>query len=577
MILMDDNVTVLKTIISGLSTFFSTALKGNLIDGDCVRKVAHQVLLKKHEKNEGVKTAIIKFIQIVAMNFGDKKFSSELLEVLLSFLRDSEFSTTALTIIINMMTNMVKENESFITIIVPALLDLHETPPAHFSAAQTKSLIHTLKLQLGNIIKIKNAGPFIPLIREVLSEVNVEKKEKRLKVEESEMSSGKRAKVLQVADEKPLYFETAASTPSAPKFDAPNISQIDVTKMPLNFVIDSVFSVLRTVPLAEIEICLKKWKDTGVVAAARRVNDPRFSKSAEREIVKSESQPFVLNVASMEKEELLKMLKSTLKRILNGELLANNFGIRNIWRELFFRNVSLILHDFVDYSELDEIQSVINTEIFDYIFKDFSNRYDLAIAWLNKEWLHDLTLSNELSEEEQESCERYPKLFGEILGHLSKCNESKQKVFTKFILNCPFLIENQLIDLLRNFCLTEDRMAIGLNTLKELILYRQTVRDECLSLFLSFCVSENKELRTTAISVMKSGLIEGEEIRLTFVNYATQYMASIESITFEEDAPENLLFDVHEKIPSSWPEDQAFQYIDLFLGILECDKSLFTQ
>lgn len=115
----------------------------------------------------------------------------------------------------------------------------------------------------------------------------------------------------------------------------------------------------------------------------------------------------------------------------------------------------------------------------------------VALQWMNEEWFYGSDLAS-----------HYDLWLERILERLVPTLESREKVFSKFLLHLPSVPESALVQL-KGLCLDPDRMQLGFSTLRVLINYRPPLRASCLDILLDFCVDKDKSTRSAAIITVK--------------------------------------------------------------------------
>ena len=74
-----------------------------------------------------------------------------------------------------------------------------------------------------------------------------------------------------------------------------------------------------------------------------------------------------------------------------------------------------------------------------------------------------------------------------LLHGLKRSIEPNDKIFTRYVLDAPHLRETDL-EVLREFCEDSERMALGLATLRDLVIQRSHSREPALRILLDLCI-----------------------------------------------------------------------------------------
>jgi hypothetical protein len=124
-----------------------------------------------------------------------------------------------------------------------------------------------------------------------------------------------------------------------------------------------------------------------------------------------------------------------------------------------------------------------------FILEDFKERIELALLWLHEEYYREYNLA------EPSPTDNYFIWFHKLLYGLQQPKENgelvldpKDRAFTKFLLEAPDLSDESIHGVLKSYCDQEEKMPLGISTLRDLILYRPAVREECLEILFALCL-----------------------------------------------------------------------------------------
>lgn len=151
--------------------------------------------------------------------------------------------------------------------------------------------------------------------------------------------------------------------------------------------------------------------------------------------------------------------------------------------------------------------SALKTQLLKFILQDFKSRMDLALFWLHEEFYQD-------------SCNGTSKCLEWTLIMMDAIKDGiveddhpavpgldpTDRSFTRFLVEMPCLFPEALhrVEL---YCQDEERMALGMATLRDLITYRPAVRTVCLDKLLKFSVDESNFGLNQAMKSLKLPLL----------------------------------------------------------------------
>jgi hypothetical protein len=203
-----------------------------------------------------------------------------------------------------------------------------------------------------------------------------------------------------------------------------------------------------------------------------------------------------------------------------------------------------------------------------YILQDFKARMDLALLWLHEEYYqdecHDIQAD---SVNYNEWCKKIldalrdgletGKEEGEVAGGL----DPKDRSFTRFLVEIPVLgdfalnrIKEYCVDPERLVTPSNTRMLLGIATLRDLMVFRPAVRQICTDSLLDYCLSMDKETRSTAVNSAIMFVPMHKSISPVIEDFA---FASISSLADTESLPFAAM-----EIKDEAPEDHDDMDID---------------
>ncbi|CAG8519141.1 618_t:CDS:10, partial [Funneliformis mosseae] len=156
------------------------------------------------------------------------------------------------------------------------------------------------------------------------------------------------------------------------------------------------------------------------------------------------------------------------KRLTKSQLhiMASRFLTRGL--ETYYEN---------GHKQFDDLREMI----VQFILKDFRNRTEFALTWLDEEWYHDSIMLRKDPSYQPNYSIWLCKLLDRIMPAL------EDHIFTQFLLDVPELFEDA-VDRIKIFCNDPDRSSLGFATLSELIELRPPARPFCLKILLAYCL-----------------------------------------------------------------------------------------
>jgi symplekin len=220
------------------------------------------------------------------------------------------------------------------------------------------------------------------------------------------------------------------------------------------------------------------------------------------------------------------VIETTLKRICYGGTLDDNSSVaavnERIWVTLITRLITRRSKN-DDNDDDDRLREIL----FEFVMKDFENRFELARLWLNEEWYtrtssryYDLYLS---------------KFFDHII--IQDSNDFASKNLFKFMIDLPSLPLQELKKF-EQMCLSEsDLMPLGFNMLRELTRLRPSreIRFNTLDILLGLTTHSDKRIRNAAIMSVKKWVPEVEQLSRIIVDFA---LSLLQRLKVEPPQPE---------------------------------------
>ena len=125
-----------------------------------------------------------------------------------------------------------------------------------------------------------------------------------------------------------------------------------------------------------------------------------------------------------------------------------------------------------------------------FILDNFKDRMDLAILWLHEEYFKRSWMPDTADERDT-----YAHWFQSVLFGLQKPRndqgeyalDHKDRAFTRFLMDSPDIDFEFVFEVINLYCNETERMALGISTLRDIILYRPAVRTRCVEMLLQLC------------------------------------------------------------------------------------------
>ncbi|KAJ3125343.1 hypothetical protein HK098_000350 [Nowakowskiella sp. JEL0407] len=203
--------------------------------------------------------------------------------------------------------------------------------------------------------------------------------------------------------------------------------------------------------------------------------------------------------------------------------------------------------------------------LFSFILEDFRDRQELAVVWLHEEYFQEMKLK---------VFKNYKKWFHAILEELSGILEVKDRGFTKFLMDVPYVTDWAVESVVKQYCEDPERMQLGFSTLKDLINLRPAIRECCLDLLLEQCVHKNKSIRSHAILTAKRWIVsEHIEIAPKVESYGIQTLQQIKYVVQEDDLEDAEDNEEYEK----YKDNEILRHVELYFAICSRKQNLLSE
>ena len=135
--------------------------------------------------------------------------------------------------------------------------------------------------------------------------------------------------------------------------------------------------------------------------------------------------------------------------------------------------------------------------------------------------------------------------------------DPKDRAFSRFLIEAPE-ITDEAISVIENYCNEEERMPLGISTLRDLVLYRPAVRETCLNIMLFLCLHKDKTTRATSIVTVKKFYREHPGLGPKVEAFALE---TIKKLQGPPDPDEDVTLEEEEKQDDGQPDEDVKQEI----------------
>ncbi|CAF0931067.1 unnamed protein product, partial [Didymodactylos carnosus] len=335
--------------------------------------------------------------------------------------------------------------------------------------------------------------------------------------------------------------------------DKPNMSGLPISVIGSSNVSSSSTSVPSTSTSVSNEGVLSEASSSALPATTTANTSTMPSTTVQQKKFK----PFKLADAMkpIEYEEMQRMSTDAFYRILHAEDVCDRAGVGHVRKKTMTSLVCLSERSFRDIYE-------------DYIFADVRKRHDLAFSWLYQEYAYASGYLSVLEPNKKKDFSKYDDTLCRLLEYLQEKPDQRDGLFSRLLISAPLITDNAL-RVLKRYCQDETRSYIGMNTLRDLIFRRMTMRDKFLEILLDFTHNDIVAVRNNAIRISKS-LHEKEEFKQAIERHALKFLKHLTSAR----PPEALFSDEKKNSNDAWTEDSIRLCLPLYLGLMPSNHNL---
>ncbi|KZV71528.1 hypothetical protein PENSPDRAFT_751633 [Peniophora sp. CONT] len=173
-----------------------------------------------------------------------------------------------------------------------------------------------------------------------------------------------------------------------------------------------------------------------------------------------------------------------------------------------------------------EQQDQLRANLYEYIMADFAGRMRLATMWMNEEWYSDQLAAEKDSGPELRH--NYDTWLSHIVSAYLQKLSGKDRTFGRFLLDLPS-VPTDVFQLLRDLCITPQKMEVGFVTLRDFVNDRPTLRAEAMGILLELTTHAEKSTRAAAIITLKRWVGDIQPMDGMVRDFALQLLRRLQS------------------------------------------------
>ncbi|XP_035672890.1 symplekin-like isoform X2 [Branchiostoma floridae] len=254
----------------------------------------------------------------------------------------------------------------------------------------------------------------------------------------------------------------------------------------------------------------------------------------------------------LDDDENQAMVKAALKRILDAERTAIAGGVSQERMKI----LSSLVVNFGD-NLMDIVQ--------DFILEDVRGRVELGFSCLYK--MHAETVGKA---KDPASLQRYELCLVRMLSGICNRPDQRDGLFHQVVAGAPYITDGA-VDIIRNFCLDENHVYIGMSTLRDLIISRPSQQLLFLQVLLDLTQSEKLEVRSNSIRFVKL-LHPKPKLQETIESFALTCLKCLVN-----KAPPPRLVIGKPAAEAEWTEDLIKLCLHLYLALLPLNHKLIHE
>lgn len=137
-------------------------------------------------------------------------------------------------------------------------------------------------------------------------------------------------------------------------------------------------------------------------------------------------------------------------------------------------------------------------QVLDHIKSDLQGKFGLLIQWLFQEYANECLqqfdekeMTEHLPLQPNEDESRYTKLFHMFLQIYKEQLQENDLLFTRLLVEAPKMTD-KAIQMVYEYVENPSRVTVGLITLRDIIVFREPLRDQCLQKLLNYATHKSK-------------------------------------------------------------------------------------
>eukprot|EP01080_Neovahlkampfia_damariscottae_P000598 gene598-8103_t len=503
-------------------------------------------------------------------------------------------SFMAVSTILNCFFTIIKQRTSFWPVIIPLIDHLTSNLTEKFPQSQAISLRFTLRQILMFLLKMPQTFQYRKLLIDSLKKVDIKGEiieqtvklvdkalPKKRNIEESTKPS-KKVKLETSED----YFPTPWGNKTKEELseilievlkNSPVQKPKTKTSQSVNFnTYASVIMQMMKNQDEESRFYIQNYISQNEEITIDRTRDPRLK------MMESKTTNISIEQETKNEEEMKKLINQFKSKVTilssdqKQDLLKNRWDMvlqdKQLFNQQSILRDSLISRFVVQHS----MNSQIFKDLFLFISLNLRKHFSLLIQWLNQEYSTELLNenmigSNKVDKMDVENDGRYEKIVDSFLKVFKDKLEPNDPLFSRFLVEIPKVTIN-CYDYIDEYLKDSTRISSGLNSLKELIVERETSRDYCLKRMLESSMSSDENVQLTSIALIQNELFNMDSISEEILSFTVEKLKLFldQSLTWDSDSARSnilLFFSLCER-----KTDLIDKFVEVFVKLDEEKK-----
>eukprot|EP01113_Clastostelium_recurvatum_P036817 TRINITY_DN5309_c0_g1_i11.p1 TRINITY_DN5309_c0_g1~~TRINITY_DN5309_c0_g1_i11.p1 ORF type:complete len:998 (+),score=272.99 TRINITY_DN5309_c0_g1_i11:728-3721(+) len=208
----------------------------------------------------------------------------------------------------------------------------------------------------------------------------------------------------------------------------------------------------------------------------------------------------------------------TFSRVIHSEKGSVTGGKHALWANILVKLASM--RDLEDYKL---------TELVDYVAQDFGTRKEIALQLLASEYAKERQANPQNDFSHNDS--RYIHLLHRFMEALHKYAGPKDRAVSSLLVESPVLPQYILGMFQKLYCTDQERVTLGLASLRDVILFKGQTEDggRCLYIILSYASHPDEFVRSPAIRLIANQLLPQPNLTLIILQHATALLVNVDT------------------------------------------------